>query len=156
MEAGREIGSRVQASASPVELRNSSTTCRQRLFPSLSSAITIIEPETVMRWHRAGFRLSGLGEAVFAGIWAAAQLAGGTIGRRSGRTLSICSSTCLIGFGCTVQRPTLARSPVAYRHLLDAEGALFDDTRHTMFARSSAINSPPERSTAKPTGLPRA
>ena len=32
----------------------------------------------------------------------------------------------------------------------------FDDTRHTMFARSSAINSPPDRSTAKPTGLPRA
>ena len=32
----------------------------------------------------------------------------------------------------------------------------FDDTRHTMFARSSAISSPPNRSTAIPTGLPRA
>src|SRR5882757_4459811 len=32
----------------------------------------------------------------------------------------------------------------------------FDDTRHTMFARSSAIKSAPERSTASPTGLPRA
>jgi transposase InsO family protein len=28
-----------------------------RLFPSLRSAITIIQPETVVRWHRAGFRL---------------------------------------------------------------------------------------------------
>jgi hypothetical protein len=28
-----------------------------RLYPSLLSAMTIIEPETVMRWHRAGFRL---------------------------------------------------------------------------------------------------
>jgi hypothetical protein len=28
-----------------------------RLFPSLLTAITIIEPETVMRWYRAGFRL---------------------------------------------------------------------------------------------------
>jgi hypothetical protein len=32
----------------------------------------------------------------------------------------------------------------------------FDDTRHTMFARSSAISSPPDRSTANPTGRPRA
>jgi hypothetical protein len=35
--------------------------------------------------------------------------------------------------------------------LFDAEEALFDDTRHTMFARLSAINSRPNRSTAKPT-----
>jgi hypothetical protein len=28
-----------------------------RLFPSLRNAITIIQPETVMRWHRSGFRL---------------------------------------------------------------------------------------------------
>lgn len=27
-----------------------------RLFPSALSAITIIQPETVIRWHRAGFR----------------------------------------------------------------------------------------------------
>jgi hypothetical protein len=28
-----------------------------RLFPSLRSAITIVQPETVLRWHRSGFRL---------------------------------------------------------------------------------------------------
>ena len=28
-----------------------------RLFPSARSALTIVKPETVLRWHRAGFRL---------------------------------------------------------------------------------------------------
>ena len=28
-----------------------------RLFPSVLNAVTIIQPETVIRWHRAGFRL---------------------------------------------------------------------------------------------------
>ena len=28
-----------------------------RLFPSLRDAITIIQPDTVLRWHRSGFRL---------------------------------------------------------------------------------------------------
>jgi hypothetical protein len=28
-----------------------------QLFPSLRSAITIVQPETVLRWHRPGFRL---------------------------------------------------------------------------------------------------
>jgi transposase InsO family protein len=28
-----------------------------RIFPSLRDAITIVEPETVVRWHRLGFRL---------------------------------------------------------------------------------------------------
>ena len=42
------------------------------------------------------------------------------------------------------------------RQLLDAEWGLFDDTRHTVFPTSSAISNPPVRSTAKPTGLPRA
>ena len=28
-----------------------------RLFPSILNAITIIQPETVMRWHRSSFRL---------------------------------------------------------------------------------------------------
>jgi transposase InsO family protein len=28
-----------------------------RLFPSLRDAITIVQPETVLRWHRSGFRL---------------------------------------------------------------------------------------------------
>ena len=28
-----------------------------RLFPSLRNAITIVRPETVLRWHRSGFRL---------------------------------------------------------------------------------------------------
>src|SRR5665213_2309848 len=27
-----------------------------RLFPSIASAITIIRPETVISWHRAGFQ----------------------------------------------------------------------------------------------------
>jgi hypothetical protein len=27
-----------------------------RLFPSILKAMTIIQPETVVRWHRAGFR----------------------------------------------------------------------------------------------------
>jgi hypothetical protein len=27
------------------------------LFPSLKSAITIVQPDTVVRWHRSGFRL---------------------------------------------------------------------------------------------------
>jgi hypothetical protein len=28
-----------------------------RLFPSLMSAVTIVQPDTVLRWHRSGFRL---------------------------------------------------------------------------------------------------
>jgi len=28
-----------------------------RLFPSVADALTIIQPDTVVRWHRAGFRL---------------------------------------------------------------------------------------------------
>jgi hypothetical protein len=28
-----------------------------RVFPSVVSAISVIEPETVIRWHRMGFRL---------------------------------------------------------------------------------------------------
>src|SRR6267154_1302377 len=28
-----------------------------RLFPSVLNAITIVQPETIIRWHRAGFRL---------------------------------------------------------------------------------------------------
>jgi hypothetical protein len=28
-----------------------------RLFPWLTSAITIVQPDTVLRWHRSGFRL---------------------------------------------------------------------------------------------------
>ncbi len=27
-----------------------------RLFPSVLQALTVIRPETLMRWHRAGFR----------------------------------------------------------------------------------------------------
>jgi hypothetical protein len=29
-----------------------------RLFPSVLNAVTIVQPETVIRWHRAGFRLA--------------------------------------------------------------------------------------------------
>ena len=28
-----------------------------RLFPSLLNAVTIVQPETIVRWHRAGFRV---------------------------------------------------------------------------------------------------
>src|SRR4249920_1787708 len=28
-----------------------------RLFPSVLNAVTIVQPETVIRWHRMGFRL---------------------------------------------------------------------------------------------------
>src|ERR1700757_900819 len=28
-----------------------------RLFPSLRNTITIVQPDTVLRWHRSGFRL---------------------------------------------------------------------------------------------------
>ena len=28
-----------------------------RLFPSVLSAVTIVQPDTVIRWHRTGFRL---------------------------------------------------------------------------------------------------
>ena len=28
-----------------------------RLFPSVLSAVTVVQPETIIRWHRAGFRL---------------------------------------------------------------------------------------------------
>jgi hypothetical protein len=30
--------------------------CLYRLFPSILNAITVITPETVIRWHRRGFR----------------------------------------------------------------------------------------------------
>jgi hypothetical protein len=33
-----------------------------RLFPSLRSAITIVQPDTVLRWHRSGFALGRAGE----------------------------------------------------------------------------------------------
>ena len=28
-----------------------------RLFPSVMNAVTVVQPETVIRWHRTGFRL---------------------------------------------------------------------------------------------------
>src|ERR1700738_1929142 len=28
-----------------------------RLFPSVLAAITIVQPDTILRWHRTGFRL---------------------------------------------------------------------------------------------------
>ena len=30
-----------------------------RLFPSILNAITVVKPETVIRWHRRGFRAYG-------------------------------------------------------------------------------------------------
>ena len=31
--------------------------CMTRLWPSLLDAVQVIQPETVLRWHRAGFRM---------------------------------------------------------------------------------------------------
>jgi len=31
--------------------------CFYRLFPSVLNAVTIVQPATVIRWHRTGFRL---------------------------------------------------------------------------------------------------
>src|SRR6266849_2882023 len=46
------------------------------------------------------------------------------------------------------RRPVLLVGAIPFdrvlRQLLDAEWGLFDDTRHTVFARSSAINSAPD------------
>jgi hypothetical protein len=44
----------------------------------------------------------------------------------------------------------------AVPQLFEAEWGLLDDTRQTVFPTSSAISNPPLRSTAKPTGRPRA
>jgi hypothetical protein len=62
----------------------------------------------------------------------------------------------VLEIGCTLRPMAIAVPAACYGQLLDAERGLFDDTRHTVSPRSSAINSPPDRSTAKPTGLPRA
>ena len=35
--------------------------CLYRIAPRILDAITIVEPETVIRWHRAGFAPSGAG-----------------------------------------------------------------------------------------------
>ena len=32
-----------------------------RWFPSILQVLTIIQPETLVRWHRAGFRSTGVG-----------------------------------------------------------------------------------------------
>ena len=32
-----------------------------RLWPSLLDAAKLVEPETILRWHRSGFKLSGAG-----------------------------------------------------------------------------------------------
>jgi hypothetical protein len=38
-----------------------------RWFPSILEVLTIIRPETLVRWHRAGFRLIGVGNQVAKG-----------------------------------------------------------------------------------------
>ena len=39
-----------------------------RLFPSVLNAVTIIQPETVLRWHRSGFRLYWRGRRARAAV----------------------------------------------------------------------------------------
>ena len=46
-----------------------------RWFPSILKVLTIVQPKTLMRWHRAGFRCFGVGSR-----------ARGEGGRRSRRT----------------------------------------------------------------------
>ena len=45
-----------------------------RLFPSVLNAFTIVQPETILRWHRAGFRLYWRWNAL--AWWAAKSSAG--------------------------------------------------------------------------------
>jgi hypothetical protein len=59
-------------------------------------------------------------------------------------------------YGRATPKVAAGAMPFDRPQLFDAEWGLFDDTRHTVSPTSSAINSPPDRSTAKPTGLPRA
>ena len=40
-----------------------------RLFPSVLAAITIVQPETIIRWHRMGFRLYWRWKARSHGGW---------------------------------------------------------------------------------------
>jgi hypothetical protein len=40
-----------------------------RWFPSVLNTITIIRPETVVRWHRAGFRRLSLSETYALKYW---------------------------------------------------------------------------------------
>ena len=35
-----------------------------RLFPNARDALAIVQPQTVVRWHRAGFRFTGAGSRV--------------------------------------------------------------------------------------------
>ena len=42
-----------------------------RFFPSIPNAITVVKPETVIRWHRRGFRPIGAGNP--AGVVAAPE-----------------------------------------------------------------------------------
>ena len=39
-----------------------------RLVPSLLNAAVIIQPDTIVRWHRAGFRSIGVGSRVRAAV----------------------------------------------------------------------------------------
>src|SRR4249920_2878575 len=53
-----------QRGCRPLSLKHEIGGCRSllfvwlyRLFPSVMNAVTIIRPETIVRWHRTGFRL---------------------------------------------------------------------------------------------------
>ena len=35
-----------------------------RLWPSLLGAVQVVRPETILRWHRAGFKMFGVGNRV--------------------------------------------------------------------------------------------
>jgi hypothetical protein len=35
-----------------------------RLWPSLLDAVQVVQPETILRWHRAGFKIFGVGNRV--------------------------------------------------------------------------------------------
>jgi hypothetical protein len=48
-----------------------------RLFPSVLNAITIVQPETIIRWHRTGFRLYCAGSRALVAVVQRFQLRSG-------------------------------------------------------------------------------
>src|SRR4029077_3251245 len=53
---GRSRSRDAEAIASSMSLPDSLFVWSYRLYPSLLDAIIIVQPETVIRWHRRGFR----------------------------------------------------------------------------------------------------
>ena len=74
-----------------------------RWFPSILQAITIVQPETLVRWHRAGFRYywrwkadTPSGSLMFASIHSDSRNRGGGISAVSARRRTVASVVILI------------------------------------------------------------